>query len=80
MIPFEHRQTVEIFYKLFSKDPYDPKLSWVLPNDFVLDPVLQVTPKTESIVKVHIENKEFIPNYIVEEKPFILSGTEFNNL
>ena len=69
MIPFEHRQTVEIFYETFSKDPYDPKLSGVLPNlEFVLDPLFQQV------------KHEFVEEFIVEEKPFILSGPEFNNL
>jgi hypothetical protein len=69
MIPFEHRQTVEIFYKTFSKDPYDPKLSGVLPTSkFVLNPLFQYT------------KQQFIEEFIMEEKPFILSGPEFNNL
>jgi len=69
MIPFEHRQTVEIFYEIFSKDPYDPKLSGVLPTSkFVLDPAFQSM------------KREFIEEFIVEDKPFILAGPEFNNL
>jgi len=69
MIPFEHRQTVEIFYEIFSKDPYDPKLSGVLPTSiFVLDPTFQSV------------KREFIEEFIVEDKPFILAGPEFNNL
>lgn len=69
MIPFEHRQTVEIFYKTFSKDPYDPKLSGVLPNvEFVLDPLFQQV------------KYEFVEEFIVEEKSFILSGPEFNTI
>jgi hypothetical protein len=69
MIPFEHRQTVEIFYEIFSKDPYDPKLSGVLPTSkFVLDPTFQSV------------KREFIEEFTVEDKPFILAGPEFNNL
>jgi hypothetical protein len=68
MIPFEHRQTVEIFYETFSKDPYDPKLSSVLPNEFAINLLFQYT------------KQQFIEEFIVEEKPFILSGPEFNNL
>jgi hypothetical protein len=69
MIPFEHRQTVEIFYQTFSKDPYDPKLSGVLPNvEFVLDPLFQQA------------KHEFVEEFIVEEKSFILSGPEFNTI
>jgi hypothetical protein len=69
MIPFEHRQTVEIFYQTFSKDPYDPKLSGVLPtSEFALDPLFQ-------FVKL-----DFVEEFIVEDKPFILAGPEFNNL
>lgn len=77
---YEHRQTTQDLYRLFSNEPYDPKMSWVLSNEFVLDPVLQVTPKTEPLVKIQIEHKEFIPDYIVEDKPFILSGPEFNSI
>jgi len=69
MIPFEQRQTVEIFYQTFSKDPYDPKLSGVLPNvEFKLNPLFQS-------VKL-----DFVEEFIVEDKPFILAGPEFNNL
>jgi hypothetical protein len=69
MIPFEQRQTVEIFYQIFSKDPYDPKLSGVLPDsEFVLNPLFQS-------VKL-----DFVEEFIVEDKPFILAGPEFNNL
>jgi hypothetical protein len=69
MIPFEHRQTVEVFYQIFNKGPYDPKLSGVLPTSkFVLDPLFQAM-KTD-----------FVEEFIVEDKPFILAGPEFNNL
>jgi len=68
MIPFEQRQTVEVLYQTFSKDPYDPKLSWVLPNEFVLNPLFQIV------------KQEYVNDVILEEKPFILAGPEFNNL
>ena len=68
MIPFEHRQTVEIFYKLFSKDPYDPKLSRVLPNKFVLDPMLQSV------------KQPYTNDIILEDELFILAGPEFNTI
>ena len=68
MIPFEQRQTVEIFYEIFSKDPYDPKLSWVLPNEFVLDPLLQSVKQS------------YVNDVTIEDKPFILAGPEFNTI
>ena len=69
MTPYEQRQTVEIFYKIFSKDPYNPKLSGVLPaSKFVLDPMFQSV------------KQQFVEEFIVEDKPFILAGPEFNNL
>ena len=68
MIPFEQRQTVEVLYQAFSKDPYDPKLSWVLPNEFVLNPLFQTV------------KQEYVNDVILEEKSFILAGPEFNNL
>jgi hypothetical protein len=67
--PYEHRQTVEILYELFSKDPYNPKISSVLPNsEFTLNPLLQSV------------KQEFVADYVTEDKPFILAGPEFNNL
>ena len=69
MIPFEQRQTVEVLYQTFSKDIYDPKLSSVLPNvEFALNPLFQYV------------KQQFVEEFIVEEKPFILAGPEFNNL
>jgi len=69
MIPFEQRQTVEVLYQTFSKDIYDPKLSSVLPNvEFALDPLFQYV------------KQQFVEEFIVEDKPFILAGPEFNNL
>ena len=69
MIPYAQRQTVEAFYQAFSKDLYDPKLSGVLPTSkFVLDPMFQSV------------KQKFIEEFIVEDKPFILEGPEFNNL
>jgi hypothetical protein len=69
MIPFEQRQTVEVLYQAFSKDIYDPKLSSVLPNvEFALDPLFQYV------------KQQFVEEFTVEEKPFILAGPEFNNL
>lgn len=69
MIPYAQRQTVEAFYQAFSKDSYNPKISGVLPNsEFKLNPLLQPV------------KQEFIEEFIVEDKPFILAGPEFNNL
>ena len=69
MIPFEHRQTVEIFYELFSKDPYDPKLSSVLPAEFKLDPLFY-TNKQSFVEEVKPDSNP----------PFILAGPEFNTI
>ena len=69
MIPFEHRQTVEIFYQTFSKDPYDPKLSGVLPNvEFVLDPMF------------HSVKQPYTNDIILKDELFILAGPEFNTI
>jgi len=69
MIPYELRNTVQELYKTFSHKPYDPKLSGVLPSsEFKLDPLFQSV------------KREFIEEFIVEDKPFILAGPEFNNL
>ena len=65
---YEHRQTVQDLYRLFSHQPYDPKISWVLPNEFVLDPLFQS------------KKQEYVNDIILEKKPFILAGPEFNNL
>ena len=67
--PYEQRQTVEILYQLFSKNPYDPKISGVLP-----DSVFQLDPLFQSV------KQEFVAEYVSEDKPFILAGPEFNNL
>ena len=68
MIPYEQRETVELFYKLFSKDLYDPKLSAVLPAEFKLDPMFQTT------------SKQFIEDVKPVKEPFILAGPEFNTI
>ena len=64
MIPFERRQTVEIFYQIFSKDPYDPKLSSVLPAEFVADASTPVPL--------------FVADVKPDKQPFVLAGPEFN--
>ena len=69
MIPYQQRQTVEILYQTFSKDPYDPKLSGLLPNSKFISTTLFQQAK-----------HEFVEEFIVEDKPFILAGPEFNNL
>ena len=69
MIPYELRNTVQDLYTAFSHKPYDPKLSGVLPSsEFILDPLFQSV------------KREFVAEYISEDKPFILAGPEFNNL
>jgi hypothetical protein len=69
MVPYVDRPKVEELYALFSKEPYDPKLSWVLPSEFKLDPLLQST------VKQFAEDVKPDPN-----PPFILAGPEFNTI
>jgi hypothetical protein len=65
--PYEHRQTIQELYRLFSKDPYVPKASHVLrTSKFELNPLYQQ-------VKVPYTN-----DIILEVKPFILSGPEYN--
>ena len=67
MIPFEQRQTVEIFYEIFSKDLYDPKLSGVLPTEFKLNPLYQA------------QQQSFVEDIKPDSNPpFILAGAEFN--
>jgi hypothetical protein len=66
MIPYELRNTVQDLYRQFSNQSYDPKLSWVRPNDFVLDPLYQV------------KKSEYVSDPVLKAKPFILAGPEFN--
>jgi hypothetical protein len=68
MIPYELRNTVQDLYTAFSSKPYDPKLSWVLPNEFVLNPLFQHSKQS------------YKNDVILEEKPFILAGPEFNTI
>ena len=65
---YEHRKTVQDLYRLFSNEPYDPKLSWVLPNEFVLDPMLQSV------------KQPYTNDIILEDELFILAGPEFNTI
>jgi hypothetical protein len=62
------RETTQELYRLFSHEPYNPKESWVLPNEFVLDPLFQQ------------KKQEYVNDVILEEKPFILAGPEFNTI
>jgi hypothetical protein len=69
MIPYSAQPKVDALYKAFSNVPYRETKSHVLPSSkFELDPLFQSM------------KQEFINEYIVEEKPFILAGPEFNNL
>ena len=69
MQPYSEQPTVEALYRSFSLEPYDPKLSWVLPAEFVLDPLFQA-PKTEFVEDVKPD----------PDPPFILAGPEFNTI
>jgi len=67
MIPYNDKPKVDILYKLFSNQPYEPKKSYVLPErKFEIDPLFQST------------KQEFVVQYDLEEQPFILSGPEYN--
>ena len=69
MIPYSAQPKVDALYKAFSNVPYRETKSHVLPSSkFELDPLFQSV------------KQEFINEYIVEKKPFILAGPEFNNL
>jgi len=67
MLPYSTQPKTEILYQLFSGDTYKTTKSYVLPNSkFVADPLYQ-NPKPV-----------FVAEYKPEEKPFILSGPEYN--
>jgi hypothetical protein len=67
MIPYSAQPKVDTLYKAFSNVPYEATKSHVLTNsEFKLDPLFQQVKQT------------FVVKYIQDEKPFILSGPEFN--
>ena len=69
MTPHSQKPTVEVFYATFSGSAYQPTVSWVLPAEFVLNPLLQAS-RTQFIADVKPD-----PN-----PPFVLAGPEFNTL
>jgi hypothetical protein len=68
MQPYSEQPTVEILYKLFSHNPYAPTKSWVLPAEFVLDPVFQAPPT------------QFVEDHVPDEESFVLAGPEYNTI
>jgi hypothetical protein len=68
MLPYSEQPKVEILYAKFSKDAYNPRLSWVLPSEFKLDPLFQST------------SKQFVEDVKPAQEPFILAGPEFNTI
>jgi hypothetical protein len=43
MIPYEQRDTVQVLYATFSRQPYMPATSWTTTREFTLDPLYQQT-------------------------------------
>ena len=68
MRPYSQQPTVEVLYRLFSHDPYAPAKSWVLPAEFVRDPVFQAPPT------------KFVEDARPAEEPFVLAGAEYNTI
>lgn len=67
MLPYSAQPKTEILYQLFSGDTYRATKSYVLPNSkFEIDPLYQAPKLT------------FVSDYKPEDKPFILSGPEYN--
>jgi len=66
MLPYKHRPTVEILYKLFSNGLYTPERSSVLTTEFVPDMPAPV--------------REFVEDIKPDKQPFILAGPEFNTI
>jgi hypothetical protein len=69
MIPYSEQPKVDILYKLFSNQVYKPTSSYVLPSSSYESNILLTNPKPQ-----------FVEEFVKEDKPFILSGPEFNNL
>ena len=67
-IPYSEQPKVEMLYTKFSKEPYCPKLSWVLPAEFKLDPLYQAPQKF------------FSEDAKPAKEPFILAGPEYNTI
>ena len=56
-LAYSEQPTVEILYELFSKDVYNPRRSWVLPAEFVLDPLYQAPARSytaDQIGRAHV--------------------------
>jgi hypothetical protein len=67
MTPYKDQPKVDMLYSLFSHQQYKATQSYVLPSGkFEIDPLFQST------------KQEFVVQYVQEEKPFILSGPEYN--
>ena len=43
MIPYELRDTVQVLYATFSRQPYVPATYWTTTREFALDPLYQHT-------------------------------------
>jgi hypothetical protein len=43
MIPYELRDTVQVLYDKFSRQPYLPNTYWTISREFVLNPLYQHT-------------------------------------
>lgn len=67
-IPYSEQPKVEMLYTKFSKESYCPKLSWVLPSEFVLDPLYQS------------QRLQFVEDAKPAKEPFILAGPEYNTI
>jgi hypothetical protein len=67
-VPYSEQPKVEMLYAKFSNQPYDPRISWVLPVEFKLDPLLQAS------------RQQFIEDEKPVKEPFVLAGPEFNTI
>lgn len=61
MIPYEHKPTVEIFYKLFSNEKYVPFAYYCIDSEFISTYVTEKKSFTEDEL------------YIKQEKEFVLT-------
>ena len=43
MIPYELRDTTQVLYARFSRQPYVPAMHWTTSREFVLNPLYQHT-------------------------------------
>lgn len=61
MIPTSKRPTVEMFYGLYARQPYEPHGYYCVPSDFVPSYVTEIKSFTEDKL------------YITQEKEFVLT-------